>query len=107
VPKGGGVGPDGLPMRIARFMGLRIHECVRMGTGQAERFLKAGELTTKGKGGKVRTIPLNREAQAVLAEGVSAAGGRGKVFVPEGKTAAQDGRGEITKIPLTSHIICI
>lgn len=78
-----------LPMRIARFMGLRIHECVRMDTAQVARFLEKGELTTKGKGGKVRTIPLSREAQAVLAEAVTAVGDRGKVFVPEGKTAAQ------------------
>lgn len=78
-----------LPMRIARFTGLRIHECVRMDAGQVTGFLKAGELTTKGKGGKVRTIPLNREAQAVLAEAVAAAGDRGKVFVPGDKTATQ------------------
>jgi site-specific recombinase XerD len=78
-----------LPMRIARFAGLRIHECIRLGTVQTARFLKEGELTTKGKGGKVRTIPLNRDAQVVLAEAIAAAGGRGKVFVPEGKAAAQ------------------
>lgn len=78
-----------LAMRIARFTGLRIHECVRMGTGQAARFLKAGELTTKGKGGKVRTIPLSGEAKDALADAVAAAGDRGKVFVPEGRSAAQ------------------
>ena len=46
-------------------------------------------MTTKGKGGRVRTIPLGREAQAALADAVAAAGDRGKVFVPEGKTATQ------------------
>ncbi len=60
-----------------------------MDTAQVAGFLKAGELTTKGKGGKIRTIPLNREAQAVLAEAIAAAGDRGKVFVRGGKTATQ------------------
>ncbi len=78
-----------LPMRIARFAGLRIHECVRMDAGQAAGFLKSGELTTKGKGGKIRAIPLNQNAQEVLAEAVARTGDRGKVFIPEGKTAAQ------------------
>jgi len=78
-----------LPMRLARFTGLRIHECVRMDTTKAAGFLKSGELTTKGKGGKIRTIPLTRDAQAVLADTVAAAGERGKIFIPVSKTAAQ------------------
>ena len=55
-----------LPMRLARFTGLRIHECVRIDTGQAARFLRAGKLTTKGKGGKLHTISLSWEAQGIL-----------------------------------------
>ena len=46
-------------------------------------------MTTKGKGGKIRMIPLNRNAIGALAEAVARAGDRGKIFVPEGKTTAQ------------------
>ena len=42
-------------------MGLRIHECFRIDTAAAERALRENALTVKGKGGKVRTVPIEDE----------------------------------------------
>ena len=43
-----------LALYLARYAGLRIHECFRMDTAMAERALRENALTVKGKGGKVR-----------------------------------------------------
>ena len=47
-----------LALYLARFAGLRIHECFRMDTAAAERALRENALTVKGKGGKVRIVPI-------------------------------------------------
>ena len=41
--------------------GLRIHECFRIDTATAEQALRENAITIKGKGGKVRTIPIEDE----------------------------------------------
>ena len=51
---------------LAHYAGLRIHECYRLDTAAAEAALRTGELTFKGKGGKIRTVPLCNEALAAL-----------------------------------------
>ena len=51
---------------LARHCGLRIHEIFRLDTATAQRAIKTGQLTIKGKGGKVRTVPLPRTAQLEL-----------------------------------------
>ena len=43
---------------LARYAGLRIHECFRMDTAAAERALRENALSVKGKGGKVRIVPI-------------------------------------------------
>ena len=43
---------------LARYAGLRIHECFRMDTAAAERALRENALTVKGKGGKIRIVPI-------------------------------------------------
>ena len=48
-----------LALYLARYAGLRIHECFRMDTAAAGRALRANAITIKGKGGKVRTVPIN------------------------------------------------
>ena len=40
-----------LALYLARYAGLRIHECFRMDTAAAERALRENALTVKGKGG--------------------------------------------------------
>lgn len=44
---------------LGRFAGLRIHECFRIDTATAAKAVKERMLTIKGKGGLVRTVPLN------------------------------------------------
>lgn len=45
-------------LHLARFAGLRIHECFRIDTATAAKAVKENALTIKGKGGLVRTVPL-------------------------------------------------
>ena len=44
-----------------RYAGLRIHECFRIDTAIAEKALRENAVTIKGKGGKVRTVPIEDE----------------------------------------------
>ncbi len=44
---------------LGRYAALRIHECFRIDTATAGRAVKESALTIKGKGGLVRTVPLN------------------------------------------------
>ena len=46
---------------LGRLAGLRIHECFRMDTAMAEEALRENVLAVKGKGGKVRTVPIEDE----------------------------------------------
>ena len=41
------------------YAGLRIHECFRIDTAIAEQSLRENASTIKGKGGKVRMVPIN------------------------------------------------
>lgn len=43
---------------LGRYAGLRIHECFRIDTAAAVKAVKEKALTIKGKGGFVRTVPL-------------------------------------------------
>ena len=47
-----------LALYLARYAGLRIHECFRIDTATAERALRENAITIKGKGGKVRDIDV-------------------------------------------------
>lgn len=44
---------------LGRYAALRIHECFRIDTAIAAKAIKENVLTIKGKGGLVRTVPLN------------------------------------------------
>lgn len=46
-------------LTLARYAGLRVHEVFRIDTATAHNAIHNGEITIKGKGGKVRTVPLN------------------------------------------------
>lgn len=50
-----------LALYLGRFAGLRIHECFRIDTATAEQTLRENVIIIKGKGGKVRTIPIEDE----------------------------------------------
>ena len=47
-----------LALYLARYAGLRIHECFRMNAAATERALRENTLTVRGEGGKVRIVPI-------------------------------------------------
>ena len=47
-----------LALHLGRFVGLRIHETFRVDTAIAEQAVREGAITIKGKGGKIRTVPI-------------------------------------------------
>jgi len=51
---------------IGRYVGLRIHECFRIDTATAEKALKENAITIKGKGGKIRSVPIHDGVCSVL-----------------------------------------
>ena len=66
------------------YAGLRIHECFRIDTAKAEQALRENAITIKGKGGKIRTVPIN-ESISIGVKKLLAVTPRGhKLFVPDG-----------------------
>jgi integrase len=76
-------------MELAREMGLRLHECYRLDRAAADRALRTGVLTIKGKGGLVREVPLTPRAAEVLREAARDTPPGGKLFVEPGRKTHQ------------------
>ena len=70
-------------LALIRNTGLRLHECARLDTSAAENAIRSGELTVKGKGGKVRSIPTNTAALEILRKRLSSTRRGCKLFVPD------------------------
>lgn len=70
-------------MTLARHSGLRIHEAMRIDKAMAEKAVRTEVLTVKGKGGKIRDIPLNRESKEVLQRASENANRGDKLFLRE------------------------
>ena len=69
--------------RLTYHLGLRIHECFRIDTAIADAALRDGFLTIKGKGGKVRTVPIGDPCVPELLRWWRTQTPRGfKLFVP-------------------------
>ena len=74
-----------LALYLARYAGLRIHECFRMDTAAAEHALRENALTVKGKGGKIRTVPIEDERITMMLQKLLDKTARGhKLLVPDG-----------------------
>ena len=74
-----------LALYLARYAGLRIHECFRMDTAAAERALRENALTVKGKGGKVRIVPIEDDRIIMMLQRLLDKTERGhKLLVPDG-----------------------
>ena len=71
-----------LALYLARYAGLRIHECFRMDTAAAEQALREKAVTVKGKGGKVRTVPINEHIVLALRKQLDCAQRGHKLLVP-------------------------
>jgi len=69
---------------LSYYNGLRIHECFRLDTAAAEAALRSGELTVKGKGGKIRTVPINESIRIELKKMLAVTPRGCKLFVPDG-----------------------
>jgi len=76
-------------MALAHNLGLRRHEVTRLDRAAAEAALRSGALTVKGKGGLVRTVPLEGNARQILGELVSRTPRGSKLFVRQGEKTHQ------------------
>ena len=66
------------------YVGLRIHEACRLDTAAVEAWERSGLLTVKGKGGRVRSVPVEAGAAKQALRDRRAAVQRGhKLFVPD------------------------
>ena len=70
---------------MARYAGLRLHEVLRIDTAIARKALKDGFITIKGKGGKVREVPINDTIKIVLEKALKSTPQGNKLFVPKDK----------------------
>lgn len=67
---------------IGRYAGLRIHEVMRIDTAIARAALQNGYITIKGKGGKVREVPINDTIHIELTDMLKITPPGRKLFVP-------------------------
>lgn len=72
-----------LAMYLARYAGLRVHECFRIDTATAEEALRNNAITIKGKGGKVRTIPINEQIAIAMKKQLDRTKRGHKLLVPD------------------------
>lgn len=71
-------------------LGLRLHEVLRLDRAQAEpHSLKRGYLVIKGKGGRIRKVPLTERAVKILERSRRGVPRGEKLFVRPGQTTAQ------------------
>ena len=68
---------------LARYAGLRIHECFRLDTATAEQAVKTGLISVKGKGGKLRIVPINDSIKTGLKQMLEITPRGHKLFVPQ------------------------
>ncbi len=73
-----------LAFYLARYAGLRIHECFRIDTATADKALKENAITVKGKGGKIRTVPINEPIALALRKQLDQTIRGHKLLVPDG-----------------------
>ena len=72
-----------LALYLARYAGLRIHECFRIDTAIAEEALRENAITIKGKGGKIRTVPINEQIAIAMKTQLARTGRGHKLLVPD------------------------
>ena len=72
-----------LAFYLARFAGLRIHECFRIDTAIARQAIREHAVTIKGKGGKIRTVPINQQIISALERCLETTPTGSKLLVPD------------------------
>ena len=73
-----------LTLHLARYAGFRIHECFRIDTAIARQAIREGAITIKGKGGKIRTVPINQQIKSALETCLERTPPGSKLLVPNG-----------------------
>ena len=73
-----------LAFHLARYAGLRIHECFRIDTAIARQAIRERAITIKGKGGKIRTVPINQQIISALERCLETTTTGSKLLVPDG-----------------------
>ncbi|MBR5569681.1 MAG: tyrosine-type recombinase/integrase [Oscillospiraceae bacterium] len=72
-----------LAFYLARYAGLRIHECFRLDTATARQAIREMAITIKGKGGKIRTVPINDRIALVMEQCLRNTPPGSKLLVPD------------------------
>ena len=72
---------------LSYYAGLRIHECFRLDTAGAEQALRVDAITVKGKGGKIRTVPINESIRIELRNMLDRTPRGHKLFVADDQPA--------------------
>ena len=68
-------------LTLARYAGLRLEECFRIDTNDAEKAIQSGKLFVKGKVGLTRYVPINRNIEIVLKNSLKEVNRGEKLFV--------------------------
>jgi site-specific recombinase XerD len=72
---------------LARYAGLRLEECFRINTNDAQKAIETGKLLVKGKGGLKRFVPINESIEITLRKLLKITPKGQKLFVsPDDKT---------------------
>lgn len=72
-----------LALYLARYAGFRIHECFRIDTAIARQAIREGAITIKGKGGKIRTVPINQQIISAMEKLLETTSPGSKLLVPD------------------------
>ena len=72
-----------LAFYLARYAGFRIHECMRIDTAIARQAIREHTITIKGKGGKIRTVPINQQIISALEKCLETTPTGSKLLVPD------------------------
>lgn len=67
---------------LAYELGLRAREAFGIDRAAAAEAMRSGELTVKGKGGKIRSVPLTRRSRIVFIDKLAETAPGEKLFVP-------------------------
>ena len=73
-----------LAFHLARYAGLRIHECFRIDTAIARQAIRERAITIKGKGGKIRNVPITQQIVSALEKSLETTPTGSKLLVPDG-----------------------
>lgn len=69
-------------IQLARELGLRVHEAVKIDRADAEKALRTALLTVKGKGGLVRHVPISSNVVSIFKLAMKQVRRGHKLFVP-------------------------